>query len=677
MATSFVNIGVTANDGTGDPIRTAFDTVNDNFDIINGALFAGTQSSIISAVSVTGGYFISNSYVAADTYVSADSFIGNTVVSNGNLFVSQDGAYIVGNVTIVGNLTVSGSQAASQSQQSGAPILSLHYSATPLITDDGKDIGTEWQYYKGAEKKAFLGWQNSTGTLIYQDNITDTANVITAGTFGNVQFGSLMLSNTTASTSNVTGALQVKGGVGVQGNLYVQSNVFVGTEANVANLTVRGFHVGSLNFAGADTIYINGSPVVTSATSFNGGTVNLDTTFTSVTQSTSTTTGAVKLSGGLGVAGNIWGGNINVHNAGSFRGNIIGNILTAAQPFVTSVGPLISLNMDGQINAQNILPEVNNFYALGGSSNLWNHIYAFNIDTSGTISGATINSTGGTHTGNIAINTATAAALTTNTTVAELFNSGATTVRIGQAGVTQFKNNTQATSTTTGAIQLTGGMSITTGQLWIGGASGRSITATGNVVISGNAQATSTTTGVLVATGGLGINTGNVYIGGSGGNAIVHTGNIIPTANLAFDIGTSTAWYNTFYGKSIQAQYADLAERYVADAEYDVGTVLVFGGKQEVTVTTQFADHRVAGVVSGQPAYLMNAVAPGIAVALRGRVPVKVIGSVHKGDLLVTSDLEGHAVSVGGDTSHGIKIFAKSLETNGELGEKIIEAVIL
>jgi hypothetical protein len=677
MATSFVNIGVTANDGTGDPIRTAFDTVNDNFDIINGALFAGTQSSIISAVSVNSGYFISNSYVEADTYVSADNLIGNTVVSNGNLFVSQDGAYIVGNVTIVGNLNVSGSQAASQSQQSGSPILSLHYSATPLITDDGKDIGTSWQYYKGAEKKAFLGWQNSTGTLIYQDNITDTANVITAGTFGNVQFGSLMLSNTTASTSNVTGALQVKGGVGVQGNLYVQSNVFVGTEANVANLTVRGFHVGSLNFAGADTIYINGSPVVTSATSFNGGTVNLDTAFTSATQSTSTTTGAVKLSGGLGVVGNIWGGNINVHNSGSFRGNIIGNVITPSQPFVTSVGPLISLNMDGQINAQNIIPEVNNFYELGGSSNRWNQIYAFNIDTSGTIDGATINSTGGTHTGNIAINTATAAALTTNTTVAELFNSGATTVRIGADGVTQFRNNTQATSTTTGAIQLTGGMSIATGQLWIGGASGRSITAIGNVVINGNTQSTSTSSGALVVVGGLGINTGNVYIGGSGGNAIVHGGNIIPTSNLAFNIGSITAWYNTFYGKSTQAQYADLAERYVGDAEYDVGTVLVFGGKQEVTVTTQFADHRVAGVVSGQPAYLMNAVAPGIAVALRGRVPVKVIGPVHKGDLLVTSDLEGHAVSVGGDTSHGIKIFAKSLESNGELGEKIIEAVIL
>lgn len=670
MATSFVNVGSTANDGTGDPLRSAFNTVNDNFEIINGALFAGTQSSIISAVSVTGGYFISNSYVEADTYVSADNLIGNTVVSNGNLFVSQDGAYIVGNVNIVGNLIVSGSQAASQTQQSGAPILAIHYSATPLITDDGKDIGTEWQYYKGGEQRAFLGWQNSSRSLVYMDNITDTANVITAGTFGNVQFGQLLISNTTASTSNVTGALQVLGGVGISGNLNA-------TRANIGNLSVTGYHVGSLNFAGADTIYINGSPVVTSATSFNGGTVNLDTTFTSATQSTSTTTGAVKLSGGLGVVGNIWGGNINVHNAGSFRGNIIGNILTSSQPFVTSVGQLTSLVMDGQINSQAIVPAVNNSYALGGSSNRWNKIWAFNIDSSGTIDAATINSTGGTHTGNIAINTATAAALTTTTTVGELFNSGATTVRIGEAGVTQFRNNTQATNTTTGALQLTGGMSITTGQLWIGGASGRSITAIGNVVINGNTQSTSTNTGALVVGGGLAINTGNVYIGGSGGNAIIHAGNILPSANAVYSIGSETSWYDTFFGISTQAQYADLAERYVTDAEYEIGTVLVFGGKEEVTTTTQFADHRVAGVVSGQPAYLMNAVAPGTAIALRGRVPVKVIGPVHKGDLLVTSDLEGHAVSVGGDTSHGIKIFAKSLETNGDLGGKIIEAVIL
>ena len=56
MAINTINIGAVANDGTGDPIRTAFDTVNDNFQFVQGGLFAGTESSIISAVSVTGGY---------------------------------------------------------------------------------------------------------------------------------------------------------------------------------------------------------------------------------------------------------------------------------------------------------------------------------------------------------------------------------------------------------------------------------------------------------------------------------------------------------------------------------------------------------------------------------------------------------------------------------------------
>jgi hypothetical protein len=84
-----------------------------------------------------------------------------------------------------------------------------------------------------------------------------------------------------------------------------------------------------------------------------------------------------------------------------------------------------------------------------------------------------------------------------------------------------------------------------------------------------------------------------------------------------------------------------LAENYIADAEYEVGTVVVFGGVAEITVTSTHADHRVAGVVSGKPAYLMNASTPGTAVALRGRVPVKVSGPVVKGDLLVTSTMSG------------------------------------
>ena len=622
MAINLINTGATANDGTGDVIRNAFDTVNDNFDFINGGLFAGTQSSIISAVSVTAGYIYSN------TWVNANSIVSNTITSAGNLTVQSNGALIFGNVTIFGNLTVSGTQLAQTSQNSSSPILQIHYSATPLVTDDAKDIGLEWQYYEGAERKGFLGWQNSSGSLVYLDDITDSANIITAGTPGNVQFGSLLLSNTTSSTSNVTGALKVSGGASVAGNLYVAGNV-VSTFANIGNLAVTGYHIGNMNFAGADTIYINGSPVQTAAQAFDGGTIGLATIFNDTTQSTSAVTGAVTVKGGIGAAGNIWAGNLQSNIGGNVRANVQGNIFTAAQPYITSLGTLTGLSVQGQINSRNIIPETNLTYTIGSStSTRYSKIWAFDTDFSGAMTLAGILTT----TANIAINTGTAAAVTTTTAVGELFNTTATTVRIGGDAVTQFRNNTKATSTTTGAVQVTGGISVATG---------------------------------------------NLYIGGSGGTAIVHTGHILPSSNLTANLGSSTAWYNTFYGVSTQAQYADLAENYVADDNYEIGTVVVFGGDAEITVTNEFADHRVAGVISANPAYLMNAAVSGLPVALRGRVLVRVSGPVAKGDLLVTSTTPGYARSVGSDTGFGVRIFAKSLEVNTNNGTNIIEAVIL
>lgn len=631
MAINLIDVGATANDGTGDPIRSAFQTVNDNFDFINGGLYAGTQSSLISAISVTGGYLVSNSYVLATTYVNAASIVGNTVTSNGNLFVSQQGAYIVGNVTIVGNLSVSGSQAAAQSQASSASLLNLHYSAAPLVLDDSRDIGLVWQYYTtGPEKKSFLGWQNSTESLIYWDDITESiANVITAGTPGNVQIGSLLIANTTSSTSNVTGALQVMGGVGILGNLNA-------TRANIGNISVTGYHVGDLNFVGSDTIFINGSPVQTAAQAFNGGSIGLQTTFNDATPATSVGSGAVLLpnGGGIGVVGNIWAGNIHTTTAGNVRANVQGNIFTAAQPYITSLGTLTGLVVAGQINSRNLVPETNLTYSIGTSNTTrWSKIWAFDTDFSGamTLSGEV------TSTANINLNRATVVGIRTTTAIAEIFNQNATTVRIGAAGVTEFDNNTQAISTTTGALQLKGGMSI---------------------------------------------NTGNLYIGGSGGNAIIHSDDIIPASNLSSNIGSLTGWYSnvhatTFRGTSITAQYADLAEKYISDNSYEVGTVVVFGGEQEITVTNEFADPRVAGVISTAPAYLMNDSIDGLPVALRGRVPVRVVGPVNKGDLLVTSSTFGYARSVGRDNSYNSAVFAKSLIQDSSNGNKIIEAVII
>jgi hypothetical protein len=109
-------------------------------------------------------------------------------------------------------------------------------------------------------------------------------------------------------------------------------------------------------------------------------------------------------------------------------------------------------------------------------------------------------------------------------------------------------------------------------------------------------------------------------------------------------------------GSRLQATYAaDLAEYYEGDREYEVGTVLVFGGDKEVTVSNIKGDTRVAGVVSDNAAFSMYEACPGFKnlVALQGRVPCKVVGKIKKGDILVTSGIPGVAVAAGADVKVG------------------------
>jgi|688.fasta_scaffold38653_2 microcystin-dependent protein len=591
MAYTAINIGIEANDGTGSPLRTAFDTVNDNFQIINDGLYAGTRQTIISALSVQGEYFLSNTYILANTYISADSLIANTVTSNGNLFVSQGGAFIFGNVNIVGNLTVSGSQAASQSQQSTAPIIVIHANAAPYTFDDDLDIGLKWQYYDSTDKYGFIGRQNTTGTLVYLDNVTETANVITSGSFGNVQFGQLLLSNTNAATSNITGALQVAGGAGIQGNVYVQSNVFVGNNANVGNITVRGFHVGTLRFSGADTILINGSPVQTAAQAFNGGTVGLQTLFDDATNSTGLGTGAVRVAGGFSANGNVFVNNLHTIAGGNIRSNIIGNVITSNQPFITSIGTLNGLNVSGQTTTANIIPNSDNQRWLGNPGSRWQQAHIFNLtpaQISGAVSfngvpnfGSNILATSGTDSvdkttgaiviadfgglgvggtihagGNIYIdNINDTSGLITSTSLAYVFNETASEIYIGQAGVTKFGNTTKATALSTGAVQITsGGMSITSGNLYVGGSAGNAVIATGNISATGNLVTLSNVFASGNIIGGVGSRgfLGNIYGSPTTGNT--HVGaHFRPTANVTFNLGEFFLRYNTVYANVVSS----------------------------------------------------------------------------------------------------------------------------
>ena len=127
-----------------------------------------------------------------------------------------------------------------------------------------------------------------------------------------------------------------------------------------------------------------------------------------------------------------------------------------------------------------------------------------------------------------------------------------------------------------------------------------------------------------------------------------HDGDLVPSSNTSINLGSNTNRYQTIYGVSTSAQYADIAERFEADAVYEPGTVIALGGAKEITKTATKADENVFGVISDKPAFRMNDGAGDSTthpfVAFSGRVLCKVKGPVTKGDRLVSSDIPGVAV---------------------------------
>lgn len=129
---------------------------------------------------------------------------------------------------------------------------------------------------------------------------------------------------------------------------------------------------------------------------------------------------------------------------------------------------------------------------------------------------------------------------------------------------------------------------------------------------------------------------GSVTVNSNNGVTAIVNGGITGVGN----IGAVGATFNTVFAKATTAEYADLAENYQADAKYPPGTVVMFGGTNEITLCDNDASTAVAGIVSTQPAHLMNTQLSGgnvVAVALVGRVPCHVTGSVAKGSLMVSA----------------------------------------
>jgi hypothetical protein len=157
---------------------------------------------------------------------------------------------------------------------------------------------------------------------------------------------------------------------------------------------------------------------------------------------------------------------------------------------------------------------------------------------------------------------------------------------------------------------------------------------------------------------------GNLYFG------VNVAGNVTPTLTM---FGANGA----ISGNQINANYADVAERYLADADYPVGTVLVIGGDKEVTQSNTAGQTSIAGTVSENPGVLMNRGLEGehvAAVALLGRVPCRVVGVINKGDLLMSSDFPGVACKLENYTPGCV--IGKALESYSNNTEGTIEIMV-
>ena len=310
------------------------------------------------------------------------------------------------------------------------------------------------------------------------------------------------------------------------------------------------------------------------------------------------------------------------------------------------------------ITSNGIVPGNDNAYTLGTALSKWNNVHATTF--TGNLSGNVTGNTTGVHIGNI---------LASDNTV--MIN--AATKQIGFAGA-----------------NIVGTL--------VGSVTGSSATATNSsrlndlepaIAIPGTAIATipvRDTSGNIAANRFIGIadNANKMFIDNT--DSVVDptwNGSIVSTkyrsarlSATAFSIvardsgGNITA--NIFNGTATAARYADLAEKYLTDADYEAGTVVCVGGTAEVTASTW--GKRAIGVVSAHPAFMMNKdLEGGTYIALKGRVPVKVVGRVKKGDELIAAN-NGCAMMA---VPHASGVFAVALESSDNEGIKVIEALVL
>jgi hypothetical protein len=689
----------------GGNIRTA-GIVSASGDIYGLAINATTAVSAGTTVAATtditaGGTISATGDISSGGQVNA---VGNVV----GVYFNGTGISLTGNVisnlraslnaTVAGNITggnvLTGGLMSATGNVTGGNLITgaLAQAATLSVTGGATFSTTTAEIGIGNSMTSgviYVGGPSQTGVMIVgQSTVTQTVNLATGAT------GS-------ASTKTLN--------LGTNGAANSQTNINIGTSAGnaavsfTANTTVAVANTGGSALSVAGNITggnaITGG-LITAAGNITGSNLNTGGQMLSTGNITGgnintgglvTATGNVNTGSGVLATGNVTGGNINTGGLISATGNITaagnvaaGNVITRQLISNVSTGtaPL-------SVSSTTVVTNLNADLLDGYNSSIANAATSVTVrDSAGNIAGNVFTGVGVSVTGNITggnvlgganvnatTHTGTTVSVTGNIDGGNLRTAGLVSAtgnvlggNIIQGGVRVMKWTTQGTTPSNAVAgdfwyeptsdKLYQYWNDGTSNVWVDQSQATTLSTlsvSGNATISGTLNAANLTvsSGVWSVTG------------------ITNAG-----ANGAGNIGNAAVTFNTVFAKATTAQYADLAENYLADAVYAPGTVLVFGGTAEVTVSNISHDTRIAGVVSTQPAYLMNShQANGTPVALMGRVPCQVRGPVNKGDRLVNI-----AAGIAGRYDSGLAqsgcIIGKSLQDIDSDRVDIIEIVV-
>ena len=581
---------------------------------------------------ITGNYFIGNGSQLtglAATYANANVVAYGEAGWAGNIIPAANNVYSLGSPTaqwasvyVSANTLYLGAVPISASNNTlvvgGNTVVTANATGTSTTTGNVSITGNITGSYILGNGSALTGIVAATATTA--GTVTDNAqaNITSVGTLTSLNSGVI------SSSGNVTGAnILTAGIVSATGN--ITGSFIIGNGSQLTGLPA-GYSNSNLASLGSNVISTTGT--------ITGGNI----------------TGANILTGGfISATGNITGGNIV--SGGGTGGNITGANVISGNTFTA-----VTVSTTGNITGSFIIGNGSQLTGLpaGYSNSNLASLGSNVISTTGTITGGNITGanilTGGfiSATGNVSGNYILGNGSQLTGIAASYSNANVATflAAFGSNTVSTTGNITTGNLLTGGLISATG--NITTGNLLTGGL----ISATGNIT-GGNIVSGAGTGGNITGANVISGNTFNAVTVSASGNITggnLTIGNIINSnANGIGNIGSSSTYFDTVFAKATSAQYADLAEMYCADIKYPPGTVVEFGGIEEVTQTTSTHSTAVAGIVSTHPSYLMNSTldcATAVEVALVGRVPCCVVGTIAKGDRLVSSNLPGVATAL-------------------------------